>query len=423
MTRMHPNAVCVTALTAASFFSSLTLANTPQAISPSVGVETVNRTTSSDNTTPLVPMATFPIDNKPLPRFSVDASWPSLPETWMLGQVSGLSIDKYDHVWILQRPNSLGKTDTGLAATPSTAVCCEPAPHVIRFTPNGEVDKAWGGESNAPTIDGVNQWPVNVHGLFVDENDTVWLAGNGKDDHVSVGFTFDGEFVKGIGRRGQTNGNMDLVTLGNPADMFMDSDHNELVIADGYINARIASFDVEKERATHVLGAYGEKPLGPTREGDFDQSQATQPQKQGIDPENPLFGNIVHCINQDRDGFIYVCDRRNNRLQIFKREKSGDIRFVKNFAVRPETGGLGTATDVAFSPDGKYLYVADMMNGRIWIYDRKSHEKLGSIGKNGRYPGQFIWLHSIDTDSEGNLYTTEVNTGRRVQKLAFQGVK
>lgn len=373
----------------------------------------------------LVDIATYPVAGKSMPRFKVDAGWPRLPETWILGQVPGLSVDQYDHVWILQRPNSLGRTETGLAASPPTALCCEPAPHVIRFTPAGIVDKAWGGESQAPSINGVNQWPANVHGLYVDDNDGVWIAGNGKGDHISASFTFDGEFIKSVGTRGETNGNMDRNTLGNPADMYLDVDHNELVVADGYINARIASFDVSSSNAvaSQLLGAYGKPPLGPTRDGDFDQSQATKPQKQGIDVENPLFGNIVHCINQDRDGFIYVCDRRNNRLQIFKRSENGDITFVKNFAVRPESGGVGTATDVAFSPDGKYLYVADMMNGRIWIYDRKSHELLGSIGKNGRYPGQFIWLHSIDTDSKGNLYTTEVNTGRRVQKLVFQGVE
>lgn len=370
----------------------------------------------------LVNVATYPVSDKPMPRFKVDASWPTLPETWMLGQVSGLSVDQYDYVWILQRPNSLGRTDTGLAASPPTAVCCEPAPHVIRFSPKGKVDKAWGGPSNAPTVNGVNQWPVNVHGLYVDANDTVWVAGNGKDDHVVVNINFDGEFIKAIGERGATKGNMDKSTLGNPADMYLDATRNEVVVADGYINARIAAFDVKKQQATYILGAYGKPPTGPTREGDFDQSQATQAQAQGVDVDNPVFGDIVHCINQDSEGYIYVCDRRNNRVQIFKREENGNITFQRNFAVAPTTGGLGSATDVAFSPDETYLYIADMMNGRIWIYHRASLTLLGSIGKNGRYPGEFIWLHSIDTDSEGNLYTTEVNTGRRLQKFVLQGV-
>ncbi|MAI37521.1 hypothetical protein [Alteromonas sp.] len=371
----------------------------------------------------IVPIETYPNGNAPMPRFSVDANWPSLPDTWLLGQVSGLSIDKYDHVWILQRPNSLGKFDTGLAATPKTALCCEPAPHVIRFTPNGEVATAWGGASHAPTVDGVNQWPVNVHGLYVDPNDSVWIAGNGEGDHVVANFNFDGKFIQQFGERGKTAGNADDATLGNPSDVFYDPNTDEVVISDGYINARMVAFDAKDKKASHIWGAYGNKPTGPTREGAFDQSQAAQPQAQGVDVENSLFGNIVHCVNQSSDGLIYVCDRRNNRVQIFKREKSGDISFEHNLVVAAPTGGVGSATDVAFSPDETYLYVADMMNGRIWIYERESLTLLGSIGRNGRYPGQFTWLHSIDTDSDGNLYTTEVNTGRRVQKLIFEGVK
>ena len=370
-----------------------------------------------------VSIATYPESEGAMPRFAVDASWPTLPDTWLLGQVSGLSVDKNDNIWILQRPNSLGRMDTGLTSTPPSALCCEAAPHVIRFNKKGKVDKAWGGPKHAPTIDGVNQWPVLVHGLFVDENNTVWLAGNGKGDHVILNFDVDGKYISAIGKRGETNGNMDPELLGNPADIYHDIEHGEIVISDGYINARLASFNTENKKATHILGAYGAQPNSPTRKGDFDQSQAAQPMAQGINVENPLFGNIIHCINQDSQGYIYVCDRRNNRVQIFKRNKAGDVVFDKNLVVAAETGGVGSATDIAFSPDEIYLYVADMMNGRIWIYERESLKLLGSIGRNGRYPGQFTWLHSIDTDSKGNLYTTEVNTGRRVQKLVFLGVE
>ena len=116
---------------------------------------------------------------------------------------------------------------------------------------------------------------------------------------------------------------------------------------------------------------------------------------------------------------IYVCDRRNNRLQVFKNDASGKAVFVRDVVIAGDTMGLGTATDVAFSPDNKYMYVADMMNGRIWVLWHDTYEVLGSFGRPGRYPGQFTWLHSVVADSKGNLYTSEVSTGRRVQKLVL----
>ena len=101
----------------------------------------------------------------------------------------------------------------------------------------------------------------------------------------------------------------------------------------------------------------------------------------------------------------------------------GKIEFVDSIVVADLTGGTGSATDIAWSPNGNYMYVADMINGKIWIFDARNRKKLGSLGRPGRYAGQFHWLHSLDADQEGNLYTTEVHTGQRIQKLIFLGVK
>ena len=127
--------------------------------------------------------------SRPLPEFKVDASWPDLPDTWIIGQVPGLAVDKADNLWLLHRPNSLSALDLALEQTPPTGVCCEAAPHVVQISPAGQVKNSWGGESIAPEVDGVNQWPQTVHGLFVDDHNTVWLGGNGKGDHVVLNFT------------------------------------------------------------------------------------------------------------------------------------------------------------------------------------------------------------------------------------------
>lgn len=360
--------------------------------------------------------------DRPIPRFQADAAWPEMPEGQVFGQVPGLALDADDNVWILQRPNSLGFSDTGLAQEPPIAVCCRPAPHLIQFSPEGKVLRAWGGTQHAPVIDGVSQWPATVHGLHVAEDGSLWIGGNGDGDHVVLNFTPEGKFVRSFGRRNATAGNYDRSTLGGPGDIATVPATGEALVADGYINKRIIGFD-KQGTFTRFWGAYGATPDDQTRAGAFDQSQASSNSDGGADPESRSFGDIVHCVVRGPEDRIYVCDRRNNRLQIFDTDAEGAARFVKNVVIAPSTGGTRTVSDVAFSPDGKFLYVADMMNGQVWILDAKTHEQLGAIGRNGRYPGQFIWLHSVAVDSQGNLYTSEVSTGRRVQKFVFQGIE
>lgn len=328
----------------------------------------------------------------------------------------GLAVDTDDNVWLLHRPNSLNKLDLGL--TNDIGLCCKAAPHVLQFSSQGELLNAWGGADIAPTVAGMNQWPENVHGLYVDKDNTVWLGGNGDGDHVVLNFTAQGRFIKQIGQRGQTEGNESKTFLGNPADVFHDATAKRVYIADGYINKRIAAFSTTNNQFDQFWGAYGNIPGGGSRTGAFDVSQATaNAENTRVDAEH--FGDIVHCVTQSDDGRIYVCDRRNNRIQIFTLDEQGKVNFLKDLVIAGDTGGLGTASDIAFSPDNRYMYVADMMNGRIWILWHETYEVLGSFGRPGRYAGEFTWLHSVVSDSKGNLYTSEVNTGRRVQKFVL----
>ncbi|GGD74309.1 hypothetical protein [Croceicoccus mobilis] len=369
----------------------------------------------------LLPVESEHVDTSvPMPMFKVDASWPRLPADMILGQTPGLSVDSEDTIWILTRPNSLNPLESGLSQDPPMALgCCKAPPHVLRFDQDGALLSAWGGPDHAPGDGETEQWPSNVHGLYVTDKGTVWIGGNGEDDHVVLEFTKDGEFIRQFGKRGATDGNGSPDTLGNPADIADDGD--SVLVADGYINKRIIALAEGDLDARAIFGAYAVDPGDETREGVFDQSQASSTGDGGPNPESKSFGDIVHCVVHGPDSTIYVCDRRNNRLQMF-RQSGGKVEFVRDIVIGEGTGGLRTASDVAFSPDGTYVYVADMMNARVWVLLRETHEVVGHFGRVGRYPGQMFWLHSVDVDSAGNVYTSEVGTGRRVQRFVFQGL-
>lgn len=359
-------------------------------------------------------------EGTPVPRFMVDAAWPKMPADMIIGQTPGLDVDADNNVWLAQRPHTLGGTDIGLTTDPPIAEnCCRPGPSVMKFAQDGTYLGGWGTPNTGPVIDGMNQWPRNIHGLFVADDGSIWIGGNGNGDHVVLNYTPEGEFIQMIGSHGETDGNASTDKLGNPADIWNGA--GQVIVADGYINKRIARFNSETLEFAGAEGAYAADPTGGTRAGSFDQSQATSTNDGGANPQSTSFGDIVHCVVGTEDGLVFVCDRRNNRAQVFKRTEDGDLDFVRDIVIAPETGGTRTVSDISFSPDGKYIYIADMMNSQIWILNRETYEPLATIGRIGRYPGQFTWLHSVVADSDGNLYTSEVNTGRRVQKLVYMG--
>src|SRR6266702_5454465 len=107
-----------------------------------------------------------------VPRFAVDPSWPKqLPNNWILGQIGGIAVDSHDHIWVYQRPRTLTDEERAAALNPPTAKCCVPAPSVMEFDQQGNLLQAWGGPGEG------YDWPKSEHGIFVDRQDRVWLAG------------------------------------------------------------------------------------------------------------------------------------------------------------------------------------------------------------------------------------------------------
>ena len=329
-----------------------------------------------------------------IPRFSVDPFWPGeLPNNWILGQVSGVAVDENDHVWIVHRPRTLDARQRG-----EEGMCCLPAPPVIELSPDGSVLQSWGGPGEG------FEWPENEHGIHVDHQGHVWIGGNAPSDAHILKFTNDGKFLLQIGRSGQSGGSNDTNNLGRPASIEVDAGANEVYIGDGYGNRRVIVYDAETGEYKRHWGAYGERP--------------EDVELPAYDPEvEPIrhFRSPMHDVTLSDDGLVYLADRTNNRLQVF--QKNG--QFVTEAFVRRETLGSGSVSTIALSTDAeqRWLFVGDGTNNVIWILDRGSLTIMDHFGRLGKNAGQFYRLHNLAIDSRGNLYTTEVNVGQRVQKF------
>jgi DNA-binding beta-propeller fold protein YncE len=339
------------------------------------------------------------------PTFEVDPLWPKpLPNGWLLGSAIGVGVDSRDHVFVIHRRDSFNpRTEIGAATDPPTGECCIPAPEVLEFDPDGNLVNHWGGPGEG------YDWPASNHGLSIDHMDNVWIGGNGRDDSHILKFSRDGRFLLQVGDVGRPANSHARDHFGRVAKIAFDPEHNEAYLADGYGNKRVAVIDMDDGELKRYWGAYGNEPddasLGP------------------YDPDSPpaqQFRNPVHCAEPTHDGLIYVCDRPNNRIQVFRR----DGTFVTEAFIAPRTLGDGAVWDIAFSrdPEQRFLYLADGKNMKVYIIERASLEILTSFGTGGRQPGQFFAVHSIATDSHGNIYTTETYEGKRVQKFVYRGM-
>jgi DNA-binding beta-propeller fold protein YncE len=199
-------------------------------------------------------------------------------------------------------------------------------------------------------------------------------------------------------------GNDDLEHFGRVAKVVV---HGEVAyVADGYLNRRVAVLDLESGRIIRAWGAYGDTFAGPAASG----PAAGEPSH---------FDN-VHCVELSRDGLLYVCDRFHSRIQVFRT----DGTFVTEGRVADPGIQTGAAWDIAFSPDDDqaFLYLADGRSMKIRVLRRDTLEEVTTFGAGGRQPGQFYGVHSLATDSAGNLYTTEAFEGKRVQRFLYRGL-
>ena len=334
------------------------------------------------------------------PTFQPEPFWPKpLPENWVLGQVAGIAVGPDDRIWVLHRPATLLDDEKGAQANPPQTKCCKAAPPVMEFDADGNLLRHWGGPGQG------YDWVKNEHGLHVDKDGNVWVGGNNDGDQI-LQFTPDGKFIRQVGKDDGTKGprSNDTARLNRPAHMFTDDTANEIYVADGYGNRRVIVFDSKTGAYKRHWGGYGNPPnddkLPP-------YSPTAELSKQ--------FSNPVHCVRLSNDGLVYVCDRANNRVQVFRKDGS----FMKEFRVDPATLAAGAVWDLVLSEDKdqRFIFVADGANGQISALLRADGTLLNQWGRHGRQPGQFKWVHNMAIDSKGNLYTAEVGFGRRVQKF------
>jgi DNA-binding beta-propeller fold protein YncE len=350
------------------------------------------------------------------PIFAVDPSWPQpLPNRWILGAVVGVDVDRRGHVWITHRPGTLQPNET--------RSIWRAAPPVLEFDPHGALVSSWGGPGPG------YEWPDLEHGIHVDEGDNVWVGGGGEKDSHILKFTREGKFLLQIGKKGQGKGSNDTQNLGAAAHMIVDAAANELYVADGYVNHRVIVFDAATGAYKRHWGAYGKPPddgyfhrAGERLPGPFKGVVQNENRPSHYDPKGPPPPQfrIVHAVRISRDGLVYVCDRTNDRIQVFRK----DGTFVKEAVVARETLGSGSVWDIAFSidPAQTYLIVPDGTNQQVWILRRDTLQVITGFGRAGHWAGQFYGAHNIAADAKGNLYITETYEGKRVQKFLYKGL-
>jgi NHL repeat-containing protein len=351
---------------------------------------------------------------KAVPKFEADPKWPVLPADFTWGQVIGIFADARGHVWTSSRGR------------------------IAEWDPQGKLVQSW--DARGP--DG--KWNT-IHGLFVDHNGFVWT--NARESQLTVKFTRTGQVALVIGKMDQTGGSNDTTLMGRPSEIWVDAADNEVFVADGYGNRRIIVFDGATGRYLRHWGAYGKRPEDPPLQqggGGGAATGAAQAQEP-VPASPPAQFRVPHGIIGSRDGLIYLADRANNRIQVFR--QSGE--FVREKILRPRCGAQEKATWAPRRPCGNeaafsiglshdapqtYMYIADGGTHVITVVRRSDLEVVDEFGGPGVGPGQLGRPHNLTVDPSGNIYVAEaagpevkhpttgatVEAGFRAQKFALR---
>lgn len=357
-----------------------------------------------------------------VPVYKVDPFWPKpLPNKWIMQQVVETEIDKDDHVWMINRPDPKAD-EMGATTNPPRAECCALGPEIMEFDTEGNILKTISGAK-------IPGWPQRLQSLNVDHAGNLWVSGTGSGDSI-IKINQDGQLLWDFGHRSAKGerakqNNQQTDTLYGIGAFALDEDAHEIYIADGFVNKRILVYEMDSGAFKRGWGGHG-IPLS-----EIDNDPSPNYDINGLPPDQKQFAPILHCVVLSKDGLVYVCERGSDRIQVFTKQG----KFVTSYFVHPSTQARGPNCGGPFGKDGpcgtvfhltlshdpqqKYVYVADGTNNTVWILNRKDGAVAGSFGGNGRYAGQLHWIDAISVDSKGNLYTGEVEDGKRIQKFVI----
>ena len=360
------------------------------------------------------------------PVYKVDPFWPKpLPNKWSMQQIVDMYVDRDDHIWVINRRSDARPDELNAMSTPPRGDCCVLGPEILEFDQDGNVVNSWGGPNYHPG------WPGRLQTIAVDRDKNVYLSGTTPGDSI-IKFSRDGKFLWDFGHRGPklpadqvTQDNQQTAVFPPGIGSFdLDEDAREIFIADGFLNKRILVYDMNTGAFKRGWGGKGIPLI------EIDNNPTPPYDVSGPPPDQTQFAPAIHCVHFSRDGLVYVCERGSDRIQVFTRQG----KFVKQFWVHPATqargancGGIwsttappcGTVYHLALStdPQQRYVFVADGTDNMVWILNRQTGALEGSFGGNGRYAGMLHWIDAIVVDSRGNVYTGEVEDGKRVQKF------
>ena len=368
----------------------------------------------------------------PVPEYTVDPFWPKVPfpNAWLIQGVPFITTDDNDHIWAVSRADDMRPDEAMATYSPPRGDCCVPAPEIIEFDAEGNIHNAWGGPGYHP------QWATRPQSVVVDSDFNVWVSAFGQGEGL-MKFTREGEFLWDFPHRGprpapgdapiprsfEDNQATDVLVNG-VHNFALDSEAREIYITEG---KRVLVYDMDNGDFKRGWGGHG-MPLSEIS----NERTPAYDWNGGPPPYQEAFAPALHCTMISHDGLVYICERGMNRIQVFTKqgEHVQDIMVAPNTPARgPMCGGPGHATlpmcgttfSLAFSHDEEqqYMYVADGTNHRVWIHERLSGEHVGQFGSPGRNAGQLYWIDGIASDSQGNLYTGEVLTGKRAQKFVL----